>query len=216
VSTFPNLMLQSMDGVFAIGDGQKVLFWNQACASITGISAREAVGSRCHEVLKGHDPNGRPLCRHDCPVGSLTLGGPPPSTLPMRITHQDGQKIQLCVGTMLMPSENQDRWTVVHVLRRGRVPRSAGLFACAGREETGAGPDMAGAAMRDPDSGSRLTTREREILGLLATGSGITAMSSRLHISVATVRNHIQRLMAKLDVHTRVEAVAYAHRHHLV
>jgi DNA-binding NarL/FixJ family response regulator len=35
-------------------------------------------------------------------------------------------------------------------------------------------------------------------------------------VSPATVRNHVQNLFAKLDVHSRLEAVAYASRHRLL
>ncbi|HEX5852320.1 MAG TPA: LuxR C-terminal-related transcriptional regulator [Solirubrobacteraceae bacterium] len=39
---------------------------------------------------------------------------------------------------------------------------------------------------------------------------------NRLHVSPATVRNHVQNLFAKLGVHSRLEAVAYATRHRLL
>ncbi len=61
-----------------------------------------------------------------------------------------------------------------------------------------------------------LTEREREILCLLAHGLTTDAISNQLHISMTTVRNHVQRLMAKMNVHSRIEAVTCAHRHQLV
>jgi DNA-binding NarL/FixJ family response regulator len=54
----------------------------------------------------------------------------------------------------------------------------------------------------------RLTTRETEILGFLATGLGTSAIARELSISPATVRNHAQRILAKLEVHSRLAAVA--------
>ena len=212
LSSFPELMLHSIDGVFAIGAGQTVLFWNHACESITGIPAADAVGSCCHEVLKGHDQNGRSLCKSDCPVGSLAKGGLPPSLLPMRITHQDGQKIQLCVGTMLMPSPTQNEWAVVHVMRRSRDTKTTDFFAC-GIDQHPEPPQ----AQPEPErhNAALLTKRERDVLRLLAEGGRADAISGQLHISATTVRNHIQRLMAKLNVHSRHEAVAFAHRHSL-
>ena len=208
--TFSDLMQNSMDGVFSIGTGQTVVSWNRACESITGIPAAKALGSCCHDVLRGQDTNGRPLCKCDCPLSSLAKGGPPPSTLPMRITHQDGKRIQLCVGTMLMPSQTQDEWAVVHVMRRSRGIKDADFFACSsppGPEACPPEPAQHNAAL--------LTNRERDVLALLAEGSGAEAISVMLHISASTVRNHIQRLMAKLGVHSRHEAVAFAHRHKL-
>src|SRR5262245_21115379 len=54
----------------------------------------------------------------------------------------------------------------------------------------------------------KLTPREREILGCLAEGLASGAIAGRLAISRATVRNHTQRILAKLNVHTRLAAVA--------
>ena len=53
-----------------------------------------------------------------------------------------------------------------------------------------------------------LTAREREILSLLAVGMGTAAIAGHLGISTATVRNHVQRIIAKLRVHSRLAAVA--------
>ncbi len=57
-----------------------------------------------------------------------------------------------------------------------------------------------------------LTNREREVLNLLAEGLDGAAIAERLVLSPATVRNHIQHILARLDVHSRAEAVALALR----
>jgi DNA-binding NarL/FixJ family response regulator len=54
----------------------------------------------------------------------------------------------------------------------------------------------------------QLTTREKEILRFLALGMGTSAIARELSISPATVRNHAQRILAKLQVHSRLAAVA--------
>jgi two-component system, NarL family, nitrate/nitrite response regulator NarL len=61
-----------------------------------------------------------------------------------------------------------------------------------------------------------LTPREQEILDLLATGLDQRAIAERLVISPKTVATHIQRILGKLGVRSRAQAVAYAHRHGLV
>jgi DNA-binding NarL/FixJ family response regulator len=53
-----------------------------------------------------------------------------------------------------------------------------------------------------------LTPREREILSCLADGAGRRDVAERLHLSANTVRTHLQNLMAKLGVHSTLEAVA--------
>jgi DNA-binding NarL/FixJ family response regulator len=65
-------------------------------------------------------------------------------------------------------------------------------------------------------NGSALTPRELEVLMLLASGQGQKKIAQALFITPKTVATHIQRILTKLDVHSRAEAVAYAHRNHLL
>jgi DNA-binding NarL/FixJ family response regulator len=62
---------------------------------------------------------------------------------------------------------------------------------------------------------SDLTPRELEVLKLLADGLGQKKIAQALFITQKTVATHIQRILTKLDVHSRAEAVAYVHRNHL-
>ena len=56
----------------------------------------------------------------------------------------------------------------------------------------------------------KLTRREREVLTLLTRGLTTMEISETLSISPHTVRNHIQNILDKLQVHSRVEAITYA------
>ena len=69
---------------------------------------------------------------------------------------------------------------------------------------------------RSASAAGKLTNREREILMLLADGYNQTRIADELVISSKTVGTHIQRMLEKLGVHSRVEAVALAHREGLV
>jgi DNA-binding NarL/FixJ family response regulator len=64
-------------------------------------------------------------------------------------------------------------------------------------------------------NGSTLTPRELEVLRLLANGLGQKKIAQALFITPKTVATHIQRILTKLGLHSRAEAVAYAHRNHL-
>jgi DNA-binding CsgD family transcriptional regulator len=57
-----------------------------------------------------------------------------------------------------------------------------------------------------------LTPREREVFELMATGRDRDEIAERLFISPATARTHLQRVYAKLDIHSKAEAVALAAR----
>jgi two-component system nitrate/nitrite response regulator NarL len=63
---------------------------------------------------------------------------------------------------------------------------------------------------------SDLTTREGEVLSLLAHGLNQEQIAQDLHISPATVGTHIQRILGKLGVHSRTQAVALAYQEGLV
>jgi two-component system nitrate/nitrite response regulator NarL len=62
----------------------------------------------------------------------------------------------------------------------------------------------------------QLTTREREVLALLVEGLSGPMIAHRLSISTHTVRTHIQSILTKLQVHSRLEAAAFAVRHGIV
>jgi DNA-binding NarL/FixJ family response regulator len=56
---------------------------------------------------------------------------------------------------------------------------------------------------------ARLTRREREVLALLAEGADNDAIAQTLVISPQTARTHIQNVLSKLGVHSRLEAAAF-------
>jgi DNA-binding NarL/FixJ family response regulator len=62
----------------------------------------------------------------------------------------------------------------------------------------------------------RLTVRENEVLLLVAAGYSNTEIGGRLYIGDETVKTHVSRILAKLDLRDRVQAVVYAHRHGLL
>jgi two-component system nitrate/nitrite response regulator NarL len=58
--------------------------------------------------------------------------------------------------------------------------------------------------------GDHLTPREREVLTMLVDGASGRRIAEELSISGNTVRTHIQSILTKLQVHSRLEAAAYA------
>jgi DNA-binding NarL/FixJ family response regulator len=62
----------------------------------------------------------------------------------------------------------------------------------------------------------QLTPREIEVLQLLAEGAASPVIAERLAVSPNTVRTHVQGILTKLQVHSRLEAAAFAVRHDLV
>lgn len=57
-----------------------------------------------------------------------------------------------------------------------------------------------------------LTPRQNQVLHLLAHGHSTSQIAAELHLSIDTVRNHIRRMLRTLGAHSRIEALAIAHR----
>lgn len=64
--------------------------------------------------------------------------------------------------------------------------------------------------------GEDLSDREREILGFLARGMTNKVIAAELFLSVNTIRNHVQSVLAKLGSHSKLEAVSTAVREGII
>jgi DNA-binding NarL/FixJ family response regulator len=67
-----------------------------------------------------------------------------------------------------------------------------------------------------PPAGQALTTREVEVLRLVATGATNREIAERLYVSEGTVKNHISRVLSRLGLRDRTQAAIYARDHGLV
>ena len=81
-------------------------------------------------------------------------------------------------------------------------------------------PVMDGQRLKQQDDphrlASHLSRRERDCLSLMVEGLDTSAMAAKMGVSQATVRTHVQAVLSKLGVHSRLEAASLAVRHQLL
>jgi len=70
--------------------------------------------------------------------------------------------------------------------------------------------------LKDEKQDFELSSREKEVINLLAGGNNYQQIADQLYISVDTVRHHIKNIYKKLHVHTQSEAVAKAIRKKII
>jgi DNA-binding CsgD family transcriptional regulator len=74
------------------------------------------------------------------------------------------------------------------------------------------GAAAAAASADEPEDPFGLTARERDVLALVAAGATNREIGERLHMAEKTASVHVSRILAKLNVRSRTEAAAVAHR----
>lgn len=195
------------DGAFVIGADGRIALWNRAAERILGYTARDVLGRPCCEVFVGMDGSGNRLCYRGCHVMNLVKLGEPVQSFDMRTRAKNGRAVWLNIS-ILSEADNPDGGYTVHLFRD--VTATKELLTLV--HERLAGPP-AGNAPGSP--GASLSRRELEVLRLVAGGASTSVAAERLHVSRATIRNHIQNIFEKLGVHSRLEAVAFATKHRL-
>jgi DNA-binding NarL/FixJ family response regulator len=152
------------------------------------------------------------LSYHDGPrfVESVTSSSPDTKVVVMDVQPAQSDIIDFvragAVGFILRDASAEDIVSTLRDVASGLYvlpPRLAEvLFASVARQ----GPR----SPRDGGGGTRLTHREWQIIELIADGSSNKEISSRLNLSVHTVKSHVHSVLEKLTLHSRLQVAAYA------
>jgi len=196
-----DVLALSTDPMFAINQRHRIVFWNRALTHLLGYGYDDVVGKTCGGVLAGVDDYGNRYCSDDCPIVGIATRGDSVRQFRIRAKTKSGEKVALEVSVLKFMLREGNGMLLVHTVR----PAVAVEEAPAVRK-----------GMPDDPRLHELTSRELEVLGLLASGEKTRAIADRLGIAPLTARNHINNMFDKLHVHSKAEAIALAYRMHVV
>ena len=217
---------RSSEGAFIISEKQEIIFWNQAAQKILGFSAEEILNHPCYEILCGLDEKKRTVCQRHCRLVNTILHGGLPPNIDVLAQTKNGEQCWINMTTLDFPNDSRgEGHAIVHIFRDATQKKNNERFIeeimAATRElqnenESSNISTVLVEASNDGPHFDTLTSREGEVLLLLAHGLATDEIGETLSISLATSRNHIQSILEKLRVHSRLEAVAFAYQHGLV
>lgn len=176
----------------------RVTWLNRRAESLIGSDAADCVGRPCHEVIRGASAEGVPFCRPGCDVRRRAEAGREIEPAVVRLPAGDGRGRWILILHIALTASDGSQPCLVHcacdVDRAHRTEEY--LSRVAARSTRASYPRAA------------LSRREREILELLAGDNDPQRIAARLHVSYTTIRNHVQHILEKLEVHSTQEAVA--------
>lgn len=196
------------DGACLIDGDERIVLWNAAAEAMLGWAADDAIGRPCAEVLVAVDGRGRAVAGGPASVAGRVRQGRTQRHFRVRARTKSGRAHAFDVTVVGFPRDDGDLAATLFLFRPAPPP--------ARRRPPGGERPAPSERAAAPGEAGRLTRRETELLDIIASGAGTRAIADRLMVSRATVRNHVQNIFAKLGVHSRLAAVAYATRHGLL
>jgi PAS domain S-box-containing protein len=214
------LLDRSADGAYVVDEEQRIAAWNKAAEKLLGFKAQDVVGMNCFAILGGHTDGGCAVCRRGCLPYTAGRRGELVPSFDAQVRTASGYPLWVNVSIIAMPTSDASAEpdVVVHFFREVEAKKRAETFAkdVAGwvRQLRLEGAEPQALGERTTDVG--LTEREIQVLRLLSHGADTDSIAKQLVIDRSTVRNHIQRILHKLGVHSRLEAVTYTREHGLL
>ena len=202
--------------VWVTDPDQNIGYLNELAETLLGRSAEECVGLPCHEVVAATDTSGRPFCAPHCRLVHLARQHQAIPPVELRLRHADGSGTWVSVLPITVRApDGSGPWLVHCALNTDRAHRLEDYLSTVALRASPKGQEPERkrrcrlVKMRDQAPLGMLTKREMEVLRLLVEDRDLPNIAAGLHLSYATVRNHVQHILAKLGVHSIAEAVAY-------
>jgi PAS domain S-box-containing protein len=213
-----DIIAGTASAAFATDESGRIVVWNKAAERLLGHGAARILGKPCHEVVCGKDVFGNRFCDQECSLLRMVRKREAIHHFGMELRTASGRTLRADVSVVVIPGPRSSQFTIIHLLHPVvPIPETAefpGVSVTSAHAD--AAPVSPEAAPQPPGRSGPLTEREVEVLRLMADGAGTEGIAVSLFISHITVRNHIQNILRKLDVHNRLEAVSLALRTRLI
>jgi PAS domain S-box-containing protein len=213
-----DIVASTADAAFGTDEAGRIVIWNKAAEKLLGYPAARVLGKPCHQVLCGCDVFGNRFCDEDCALQHMVRRHEAVRHFEMTIRKESGETFPATFSMVVVPGARPGRYTLLHVLQP--VERRTEAEDLIRRVLAGGSfpalPPVAADPAPPAAAPAALTAREIEILRLLAEGTSTREIADSLFISVATARTHIQHILGKLEVHSKLEAVALALRNRIL
>jgi PAS domain S-box-containing protein len=213
------ILARTADGVFALDQAERVVFWSAAAERITGYRADEVLGRPCYEIFGSEQRAGCHHCQPDCPVIRAARNQEPVPTYNVLVRTKADVPILLNIS-VIVPLESHESVCTIHLFRDAthqlRYETYVEQILSAAAQLAGPQQTLAQHVSQVTPLFAPLSAREKEVLGLLVQGKSAREIAETLGISYVTVRNHLQALLRKFGVHTQRQVIKLALQHHLV
>ena len=191
-----------------------VVSWNVAALELLELAKGSLVGGTpLNTILQARNVFGNAIDFAQTPFSQMAMRGEPINGFEIAAKKTSGERVRLLISVVVVLGPKRNQYEVVYLLRPILRRRKADEVI----ERVLANPVNGRHALDRSDSeGSNgapdLTRRQSEVLRLLAQGHNNEEIAGALFLSVFTVRSHIQSILEKMGVHSKVEAVSRAFR----
>lgn len=229
---------------FAVNSAQQIVAWNDGAERLLGLRADEVIGKHCYEALSMTHGSLCVECSHRCGPAPTAAHATMVSAATARqifaaaktlvaAPHSDHKRVNV---TTLSARTHNGQLRLVHLLHDApdapdapdaqaatpvegapmperQAPMPTSLASLARPASKTAEPAESGGKQRRP---ALLTQRELEVLRLLGAGHSTDDIARELSITRVTARNHVNKVLDKLGVNSRLQAVVIASQLQLI
>ncbi|MEO7003083.1 MAG: LuxR C-terminal-related transcriptional regulator [Ktedonobacterales bacterium] len=233
-------VLQIPEAAFAVNANQQIVAWNDEAERLLGYRAEEVLGYHCYHVLVSAHREDCDSCRYRCIALAKAQRTRANPIMETQVATNDGATKWISLSTLTAHTVD-GQMRIIHLLHdvtehhhfnqtMSRIlPQQewqATTGAVSAHAADGGSPSTSSPSDAPALSSSRngrpmashvtLTPRELEVLRLLACGLATDEIAKSLSISRVTARNHVNKVLDKMGVNSRLQAVVMASQINLI